>query len=150
MHNDSDMGSIRTAGMLLAVVAILAPLTNYAQEKLLPADVGKRDFESSCAICHGASGRGNGPYAVFHQLRIPDLTSLATRNGGDFPYRRVTEIIDGRKIIIIHGTPSMPIWGDRYKVKATEECRETHCDPEPLVRARVLALTEYIRRLNWR
>jgi mono/diheme cytochrome c family protein len=123
-------------------------VTGRAQETLQPADEGKRDFESSCATCHGAGGKGDGSYALFHELKTPDLTLLTARNRGEFPYRRVAEIIDGRHSTIIHGIPGMPIWGDEYRAKADAECRQTHCNPESVVRSRVRALTEYIRRLN--
>ena len=101
-------------------------------------------------MCHGVGGKGDGSYALFHELKPPDLTLLTARNRGEFPYARVAEIIDGRHSTIIHGIPGMPIWGDRYEVEAEAECRETHCAPEAMVRARVRALTEYIRRLNSR
>ena len=122
----------------------------HAQEKAQPLDEGKRDFESSCAMCHGAGGKGDGSYALFHELKMPDLTVVTARNRGEFPYARVAEIIDGRHSTIIHGIPGMPIWGDIYSAKAAAECHKTHCDPESAVRARVRALTEYIRRLNSR
>jgi mono/diheme cytochrome c family protein len=147
---EMGMCPTRFVGTLLVAAATAVAATGHAQEKLQPTDEGKRDFESSCAICHGVGGKGDGSYALFHGLKTPDLTLLTTRNRGVFPYRRVAEIIDGRHSTIIHGTPGMPVWGDRYRVKAATECRDTHCDPEAMVRARVRALTEYIRRLNSR
>ncbi len=135
---------------LLLTAAMTVATIGHAQEKPQPPDEGKHDFESSCAICHGVGGKGGGSYALFHELKPPDLTLLTARNRGEFPYGRVAEIIDGRHSTIIHGIPGMPIWGDRYSVEAAAECRETHCDPESVVRARVRALTEYIRRLNSR
>ncbi len=137
-------------GRLLAAVVMTVATIGHAQEKPQPADEGKHDFESSCAMCHGADGKGDGSYALIHELKPPDLTLLTARNRGEFPYARVAEIIDGRHSTVIHGIPGMPIWGDRYSVEAAAACRETHCDPGSVVRARVRALTEYIRRLNSR
>ncbi|WP_322509688.1 cytochrome c [Anaerolinea sp.] len=42
----------------------------------IPADEaslqrGKTQYEINCQICHGATGRGNGPFAVFLQPRKP-------------------------------------------------------------------------------
>jgi mono/diheme cytochrome c family protein len=144
------MSPARFVATLLAATAMAVAATSHAQETLQPADGGKRDFESSCAICHGVGGKGDGSYALSHQLPITDLTLLTARNRGEFPYRRVAEIIDGRHSPIIHGIPGMPIWGDRYRVEAAAGCRETHCNPDSAVRVRVRALTEYIRRLNSR
>ena len=132
--------------MVLAATAVAA--TSHGQDTPPPTDEGRHDFESSCAVCHGVDGKGDGPYARSHELKTPDLTLLTARNGGVFPYRRVAEIIDGRRGTIIHGIPGMPIWGDRYKAIAAAECLDAHCDPESVARARVRALTEYIRRLN--
>ena len=43
-------------------------------------DIGKSEFQSSCASCHGADAKGKGP--VGDQLKIPppDLTVLAKNN----------------------------------------------------------------------
>ncbi|MGY4567148.1 mono/diheme cytochrome c family protein [Bradyrhizobium sp. USDA 3256] len=63
------------------------------------ADVGKAEFQASCASCHGADGKGKGP--VSGQLKLPpaDLTALARNNNGVFPTNAVYETIDGRKTI---------------------------------------------------
>src|ERR1039458_9605091 len=138
LGKEKGIAPARFVAKLLAATALAVTATSNAQETLQPADEGKRDFESSCAICHGVGGKGDGSYALFHGLKTPDLTLLTTRNRGVFPYRRVAEIIDGRHSTIIHGTPGMPVWGDRYRVKAATECRDTHCDPEAkIVRAHV-------------
>ena len=134
--------------MLVVLAASAVAAAGNAQDKLQPNDEGRQDFESSCAVCHGADGKGDGPYARLHGLQTPDLTALTARNGGVFPYRWVAEIVDGRRGLIIHGIPGMPVWGDRYKAMAAAGCRDAHCDPESVVRARVRAMTEYIRRLN--
>jgi hypothetical protein len=60
---------------------------------------------------------------------VPNLTELSKKNNGVFPFKRVYETIDSGKVSA-HGTREMPIWGERY------------------VRARILALTNYINRLH--
>ena len=47
-----------------------------------------------------------------------------------------------------HGTRDMPIWGRDYKIKAAEYYMEAPYDPDAYVRARILALLEYINRLQ--
>lgn len=54
-------------------------------------------------------------------------------------------------MISAHGTRQMPIWGQAYRFKAEENFftwRAFPWDAEPFVRARVLAVTEYVARLQ--
>ena len=109
------------------------------------------EFRNSCAVCHGLDGQGNGPLTVLLKVRPPDLTALAARNGGKFPFDYVMRIIDGRATVGPHGTRDMPVWGDRYmrdfpKTVTQEPHRSKTA--EPLVRARILELTYYLRSIQ--
>jgi mono/diheme cytochrome c family protein len=109
------------------------------------------EFRNSCAVCHGVDGQGNGPMAVLLKVKPPDLTRLAARNGGKFPFDYVMRIIDGRATVGPHGTREMPIWGDRYMRNFPKTVlREPHRSKmvEPLVRARILELTYYLRSIQ--
>jgi hypothetical protein len=130
---------------LVGVVAIGGPTTIYSAEKF---DFGKREYDSSCAVCHGGQGKGDGAYAGILDKRIPELNTLAKKNGGVFPTQRVTEIIDGRQAVKTHGPRDMPIWGDRYLKMAGESYMEVPYDSELFVRTRVISLTDYINRLQ--
>ena len=133
------------ATTLAGVVVIGAPASVYSAEKF---DFGKREFESSCAVCHGKQANGQGPYAGILDKRIPELTTLTKKNNGVFPTQRVMEIIDGRRTVKSHGPRDMPIWGDRYLGMARESYMDVPYDPELYVRTRILALTEYLNRLQ--
>jgi len=113
-------------------------------------DFGKREYESKCAVCHGKSGKGNGPYTIVLVTKIADLTTLSKRNNGVFPFARVQEIIDGRQVVKAHGPRDVPIWGTDYLMEARESYSyiDVPYDPEAYVRTRILALTEYIHRLQ--
>jgi mono/diheme cytochrome c family protein len=109
------------------------------------------EFHNSCAVCHGLDGHGNGPMAVLLKVKPPDLTSLAAKNGGTFPFDYVMRVIDGRAAIRPHGTHDMPVWGDRYM----QDFPKTHMQEsyrskiaEPLVRARILELTYYLQSIQ--
>ena len=137
------------AAILGAVVICAAGDFAYPAEQQAPAkfDLGKREYDSKCAVCHGRAGKGDGPYAGLLNAKIPDLTMLAQRNHGMFPVLWVQEVIDGRRNFIAHGPSEMPIWGLDYLARA----RESYMDPyeaEAYVRIRILALTEYIFRLQ--
>jgi hypothetical protein len=131
-------------GLLAAALAGM-PLIATAQHKQI--DVGKREYDANCAVCHGAAGRGDGPYGPL-PFSVPDLTQLARRNNGVFPFQRVYETIDGTLVVKAHGTRDMPIWGRDYRAQADDHDIDGPYGREVYVRSRILALTEYIYRLQ--
>jgi len=68
-------------------------------------------YRSYCASCHGLDAQGNGPAAPALIAKVPDLTTIARKNGGVFPRDRVRRIIAGDEGITAHGTHEMPVWG---------------------------------------
>ncbi len=105
----------------ICVVAFGVVATANAQQNMAPAksvdvDIGKWEFDSHCAICHGLSGTGQGiePYWSYLSKTPPNLTSLSKNNGGVFPFARVYQTIDGREQVQAHGTREMPVWGRDY------------------------------------
>ena len=118
-------------------------------------DRGKAEYQSSCGTCHGKDGKGNGPVSAELKVPPPDLTVLAKKNNGVFPLNSVYEIIDGRKTVIAHGTRDMPIWGNRYTPEANwvliprpfENILGLY-DPETVVRMRILAVIDYLNRIQ--
>jgi mono/diheme cytochrome c family protein len=134
-------------GALAGAIGIGLPLLALGQQKV---DLGKREYDANCAVCHGVQGKGDGPYSGIGDLRIPaaDLTTLSKRNNGVFPVVRVYEFIDGTQVVKAHGTREMPIWGADYRVKGAEYYVDVPYNPEAYVRGRILALTEYVYRLQ--
>jgi mono/diheme cytochrome c family protein len=139
----------------LMIASLTAFLAAAAQAE--DFDVGKAEFESSCASCHGADAGGKGP--VSDQLKIPppDLTTLARNNNGVFPTNAVYETIYGLKTIPAHGTREMPIWGERFNpiiklphivdrsydvLDLSRELREV------VVRTRILSVVDYLNRIQ--
>lgn len=140
---------------LAAAVSVCMASTALAQAKpKARVDFGELEYRSSCAVCHGANGKGKGEFNPYLAKPATDLTTLAKANGGVFPLQRVYEVIDGRQTIPSHGTRDMPIWGLRYSVEAGTQLQYAEVpgpfDTEALVRARILALVEYINRLQVR
>jgi mono/diheme cytochrome c family protein len=114
-------------------------------------DVGKREYDSNCAVCHGKLGKGDGPYAgLVDSKGGADITTLAKRNGGVFPILKVSDTIDGRYEIRAHGPRDMPIWGTDYLLDAKDiaATSEVPFDTEVYVKYRIYALTEYVYRLQ--
>lgn len=112
-------------------------------------DFGKLEFEANCASCHGVSGKGNGPLRELLRRSPPDLTLLAKNNQGVLPMGRLYEVIEGGNVEA-HGSRDMPIWGRAYRIRDAEYFMDTPYDAEALVRSRILALLEYINRLQVR
>lgn len=134
---------------LMAIGMALCGATAYAQQQ--KTDLGKREFETNCASCHGADGKGNGPMVEFLRRSPPDLTQLAKKNQGVLPMTRLYDVIEGGAVPS-HGTRDMPIWGREFRVQDAEYYLEArgNYDPAALVRARILTLLEYIHRLQVR
>jgi len=120
--------------------------TAYAQDKKF--DFGMREYDSNCANCHGLKGKGDGAYKPYLTKSPSDLTLLSRSNAGVFPFQSVYAVIDGRQDVAAHGPRDMPIWGSEYSVKAAASNLDVPYSPESYVRTRVLALTEYISRLQ--
>ncbi len=130
------------------VVAALAMSVAAAQVR--SSDIGKREYESSCAVCHGVNGKGGGSFSQLLQFSMPDLTTLSKRNGGVFPAAHVYQIIDGRAEVKAHGTREMPIWGRHFNVQAAPQYDDYPWESEAFVRARILLLIDYLYRLQER
>lgn len=119
---------------------------------LATKDVGKEEFETKCVMCHGVSGKGDGPRALALTKKPADLTMLAKNNGGVFPASRVHEIIDGRLEVAAHGPRLMPVWGDEFlileRTRPEDVSEETFLQREDRVNGRIKALVDYLARLQ--
>ncbi|WP_093419023.1 c-type cytochrome [Tranquillimonas alkanivorans] len=122
-----------------ALAATAALLAACGQEER----TARQDYAAFCAGCHGADGSGTGPTARDWPRPVPDLRTLATRNGGPFPTAYVVSTLLGRDRPDAHG--AMPrFWGD---IGGDLTVLDT---PEGGVRVpeRALALARYVERLG--
>jgi mono/diheme cytochrome c family protein len=138
-------GNIRLDRTKLAALALLAGFGSAGAAERI--DVGKSEYEANCILCHGQDLRG-GAYVDFLKATPMDLTQLSRKNGGVFPVARVFDVIDGRQEVKSHGTRDMPIWGRDYQIKAAEHYVDMPYDGEAYVRGRILALIEYLNRMQ--
>jgi mono/diheme cytochrome c family protein len=114
-------------------------------------DLGKYEYDSKCASCHGTNGQGFGPVRPFLSKHPSDLTTLARRNGGAFPSQLVWLTVDGRTEVGAHGTREMPVWGSEYRQEALRAAGPEGmalAQPEWYVRGRIVALLDYLARLQ--
>ena len=136
---------IRRRLMAIWVVLVLqAPALGAA--KAQDPHLGLTEYELSCMSCHGLDGHGDGPRAKTLKTTPADLTKIAKSNGGAFPAKKVTEVIDGRATVAAHGQREMPVWGDRYRVRITVSERSSMI--ERRAHAQISALVEYLRTIQ--
>jgi mono/diheme cytochrome c family protein len=146
-----------------------------AQDAEKAADKGRTEYMENCAGCHGADAKGAGPLSATLKIKPTDLTLLAKRNRGNFDSAAVYQMIDGRNARATHRGAEMPIWGCRHEAPAVPaptlskhqrkipkrvvsamKRRETEldslldlpCGSEEAVRGRILAIVEYLNRLQ--
>lgn len=105
-------------------------------------DLGARLYFNHCAACHGDEGEGTGPVAASMRVTVPNLRSLARRNGGGFPTDAVRAYVDGRNVPASHGDRLMPIWGDVFRGADQDADDRT-------VRRRIAAIVDFISTMQY-
>lgn len=134
--------------MVATLAATMLPVLATAQTavKKVPAKPtsmasGEEMYKEYCAACHGLSGKGDGPAAPALKAVPANLTTLAARNGGQFPDAKVIETIRSGPQIAAHGSKEMPVWGNIFLAM-----RNGPNDAEVQLRAHNLA--EYIKTMQ--
>ena len=140
-------GRMGVAVLGAAFAMAVGPVSAHAQQA---KSIGKVEFETNCAICHGTTGKGDGQLADFLAKRPADLTTISKRYNGSFPFNVVYEIIDGRQEIGGHGTREMPIWGSAYSQEGWAKMYglESSEAAESYVRGKIVALIGYIQSIQ--
>jgi mono/diheme cytochrome c family protein len=99
---------------------------------------GEEEYIRYCAVCHGMTGKGDGPLAKSLKKKPADLTRIAERNDGYFPFSQVARIIRDGGEIDLHGTADMPVWGEVFR---------DHVDAI-MARALIFELTLYLEDIQ--
>ena len=95
---------------VLAIGSALALSACTETDTMPGAEDGRALFMENCAVCHGASGKGDGEMARGMARAPADLTLLALRDGGSFPKAKVMSTVDGYARSDLAG-PGMPEFG---------------------------------------
>jgi mono/diheme cytochrome c family protein len=135
------LGLAAAAGVYLLAEAQSEPASSAPEERQLIHSLdGQALYREYCAVCHGESGKGDGPMGRALKTPPADLTRIASRNGGKFPVERVERIISGETPIEAgHGTREMPLWGPIFSQVAWDQ---------DLGRVRLRNLAKYIEKLQ--
>ena len=139
MKSPSKRISSTAAAVLAASCLIWAAPASAQQQEVLKN--GRIDFEENCAPCHGKSGMGEGKMAGLLTAKPPDLTRIAKRNGGEFPFWKIYETVDGETPSQAHQLSPMPIWGNRFRDQG-----ESGVHPPFYVR--ILLITQYLESIQ--
>ena len=112
---------MRTWIILFVVPLLFASTTQTQQVTIRQTPIQKTSWASGsemygeyCAACHGNNADGRGP--AVRALNVPpaDLTTLAQRNGGKFPYDKFDVVMRFGTNTAAHasanGSKAMPVW----------------------------------------
>jgi mono/diheme cytochrome c family protein len=130
---------VRSAGPLsLLAICTLAGCSSTPPRP----PTGAETYETHCASCHGLDAEGDGPVAATLSVHVPNLRTLAARNGGEFPTDRAASHIDGRAMPAAHGGRAMPVWGGVFET--TTQLFRGAASPEE----RIEAVIAYLREIQ--
>lgn len=120
-----EIFGMRNLFLLGAFFALGLPLAwgqTKSPRKLPPTLDGKELFDAYCASCHGMDLKGKGPVASALKGPVPDLTTLARRQGGKFPVADLEKSILGEGAeVAAHGSRQMPVWGPVFRVVENDQ-----------------------------
>ena len=125
-------------GMIFLLALYVQVHTGFAQEDEIAAG-GRFQYQTHCAVCHGVTGVGDGRMVGDLLVKPSDLTQLAKKNGGSFPFWEVYRVIDGRDEVEAHGSRAMPVWGVWFHVMEGSELLAT---------GRILELIYYLKSIQ--
>ena len=108
---------------------------------------GAQMFKEYCAVCHGPSGKGDGPVATALKVPPPDLTTLAQRHDGKFPDDYVSNVLKNGVQNPAHGSGEMPVWGPIFDTMNRWKALCPGMDETP-VTLRITNLTNYLKSIQ--
>jgi mono/diheme cytochrome c family protein len=104
-----------SALFLIACAATAGLVVDQTQFPPTYMPSGEQMYKQYCAACHGTDAKGNGPLASLLKTPPPDLTTLAKRHTGKFPYDYVSNILEFGPGLSAHGSSDMPTWGPIFR-----------------------------------
>ena len=117
---------------------VAAAELSHAGEDIV--NTGNHLYQAKCAVCHGSSGKGDGPYANLLTARPSDLTLISRRNDGEFPLWKIYETISANEMVPAHGVRDMPIWGQELAAEA----ETLGLNEKSYIRGRVFSMIAYL------
>ncbi|QEE35353.1 cytochrome c [Octadecabacter sp. SW4] len=135
---------IRT--ILTTTVVLLSSSPALAQDNDLT--LGQSSYGARCAICHGVDGKGGGEVAELFRIPPTDLTKLAERAGGRFPFVDVYYTLARGIEQPGHGDAEMPVWGDYFVADSLVDRGVSSGDAVAIAAGRLMTLTLYLESIQ--
>ena len=126
--------------LVLCGIMVLLPAAAVADQS---SELGKKLYGRYCSACHGPGGKGDGVVSQFMQPKPPDLTQLAKKANGRFPFYDLVRIIDGRETVRAHGDSDMPVWGQMFTAEEGDSP-----DRHAVARGKVVLITDYLESIQ--
>lgn len=109
-----------------------------------PADRPARGlYMKYCSACHGPGGKGDGSVSSVMRPKPTDLTQIAKKSGGEFPFVPIMQVIDGTKAVHAHGEADMPVWGELLKDPGSGSL-----ESRVAIEGKLMLITDYIRSIQ--
>lgn len=129
--------------LIILVDVLFLAACQFPRHAYVPS--GEQIYKQYCAACHGPDAKGRGPMASVLTTPPTNLTTLAKRNSGKFPYDYVVSVLEFGPtpsenpkpyIYPAHSSSDMPVWGPIFQ----------HYDQqgEVVVRQRIKDLCDYL------
>ena len=134
----NDFATRRWALAPIGLLALLCSAAAAQEPAVGTAALGGEAFRTYCQSCHGPNADGTGPLAKTLTPTPADLTTIAQRNGGEFPADQVFEAISVGRSIKSHRRSEMPEWTKALK-KASKETTDEQ------VERFILNVVEYLK-----
>ena len=130
----------------IALVFIAAAQEKVANVKTVPIAYtnasGSEMYTAYCAVCHGATGNGNGPAASVFTKPPTNLTMLAKNNNGKYPAEHVRAVLKFGTSVPAHGNIQMPVWNTLFRSLNPTD------DSGAVTQLRIHNLVEYIQSIQ--
>jgi mono/diheme cytochrome c family protein len=140
-----------TSALCLIASSVLAQSPPPAHQSELPPTFvpsGERMYKQFCAACHGSNAKGHGPAASSLKVPPSDLTTLAKRYKGKFPYNYVSSVLHFGPGVSAHGSSAMPTWGPIFERLDDDNKGASPVPGEIAVRDRIQNLCDYLASLQ--
>jgi mono/diheme cytochrome c family protein len=132
--------SIRIRSLLIAGLVVPVYLAGSTARAETPE---KAAYMQYCSACHGSGGKGDGVVSGLMRPGPTDLTQIAKKAGGEFPFVKTMQAMDGTATIRAHGESEMPVWGEIFRDESTAPLTR-----RAEVRGKLILITEYLRSIQ--